>query len=113
MSEHERNIGTLTPIKFDNAEEWAEKLAGDTRKETTHDSYDSFLEMVMDDPDHYGFEVINNKPYLVEFDMKGGDEIREFCEIEEGRDGSIRFDSYHYNGGGHWTELVENAINSK
>ena len=110
MSNYERNVGKLIPVKFDDAEDWAEKLAGDMHKETAHTGYDSFLEMITDDPYHYGVQRINGKFYTVEFKIEGGDAIDEWCNIIKNDDGSIDFDTYHYNGGAHWTELLEDKL---
>ena len=36
------------------------------------------------------------------------DRILKLARVNE--DGSIDFHTYHYNGGGHWTEVVEEAL---
>jgi len=114
MSQMEHNKGKLIP--FDLTEAVAKDLV--IAKEGTEDNldYPTYLEQVSDDPSWYdeGLVRIGNKWYKVEFEIERG-EIYGFAHAKKGEDGVIEFDTYHYNGGGHWTEVVENALerNSK
>lgn len=114
MSQMEHNKGKLIP--FDLTEAVAKDLV--IAKEGTEDNldYPTYLEQVSDDPSWYdeGLCNINGDWYKVEFEIERG-EIYGFAHAKKAEDGVIEFDTYHYNGGGHWTEVVENALerNSK
>lgn len=56
------------------------------------------------------FEVIDGKIYKVVWEVKGGDELPELLDLTRHSDGTIEFETYHYNGGAHWTEVVEGAL---
>jgi hypothetical protein len=101
MSETEINRGRLVPDYrgFDAiAEEavhsvpsWAES------------KFDAFT----DDPAHFGYEYINNTYYKLE-DHSCEDDNDDICELDVNKEnGEIKFFTKHYNGGGHWTELIE------
>jgi hypothetical protein len=104
MSETEINRGRLVPDYrgFDAiAEEavhsvpsWAES------------KFDAFA----DDPAHYGYEYINNTYYKLE-DHSREDDAEDICELNVNKEnGEIEFFTKHYNGGGHWTELIEDKL---
>jgi hypothetical protein len=101
MSETEINRGRLVPDYrgFDAiAEEavhsvpsWAES------------KFDAFT----DDPAYFGYEYINNTYYKLE-DHSCEDDNDDICELDVNKEnGEIKFFTKHYNGGGHWTELIE------
>lgn len=56
-----------------------------------------------------GFVVIDGEIYKVEWEIQRG-ELYDFAYVDVNEDGSINFNTYHYNGGAHWTEVVENAL---
>ncbi|MNW02099.1 hypothetical protein D3C71_1978350 [compost metagenome] len=56
-----------------------------------------------------GFVVIDGEIYAVEWEVQRG-ELYGFAYVDEHEDGSISFNTYHYNGGAHWTEVVERAL---
>lgn len=89
MSEMEHNKGKLIPINLD-----LENYDEDTIEELLHDN---------------GWELIDGEVYSVEWEVKRG-ELYDFAQVKKNDDGSIDFNTYHYNGGGHWTEVVENAL---
>lgn len=108
MSEMEHNKGKLIP--FDLTEEVAKALV-ETKGGSLEDYYDSYLEQMSDDYTWYDEDLakIAGKWYKVQFEIKSG-ELYGFAEAEENEDGSIDFNTFHYNGGGHWTEVVEGAL---
>lgn len=89
MSDMEYNKGKLIPTGIDT-----EHFTG----EDWDNMYDN------------GQVAIDGEVYSVEWDVCGG-ELPEVINIQENNDGSINFETYHYNGGGHWTEVVENYLN--
>ena len=89
MSDMEWNKGKLIPVNID-----LENYDEDSLEDLLHDN------------DWY---LIDGEVYSVEWEVKGG-ELYEFSHVKENEDGSIDFNTYHYNGGGHWTEVVENAL---
>jgi hypothetical protein len=107
MSEMEHNKGKLIP--FNLTEEVAKTLV--EAKGDDDGGYDSYLEQVEDDYTWFDENLckIAGKWYKVEFEIKSG-ELYGFAYVDENEDGSINFDTYHYNGGGHWTEVVEGAL---
>lgn len=88
MSEMEYNKGKLIPTGIDT------DLFDD-------DAFDQYMEN--------GYEVIDGEVYEVKWETRRG-ELYDFCNVKENDDGSVEFETYHYNGGGHWTELVENKL---
>jgi len=57
------------------------------------------------------FTKIGENYFRVEWEVEGETDAPEFAEVTENKDGSISFHTYHYNGGAHWTELVEEKLN--
>ena len=92
MSEYERNKGKLIPVDVDT-------------EHFTYDDFDTYIEN--------GFEVIDGQIYEVEWEIQRDTNCGDICEVVENNDGTINFHTYHYNGGAHWTELVEDALKSE
>lgn len=88
MSEMEHNKGKLIPTNIDT-----ELFDEDTFEEYSEN----------------GFVVIDGEIYSVEWEIQRG-ELYGFADVVENEDRSISFNTYHYNGGGHWTEVVEGAL---
>ena len=104
MSETEINRGRLIPdsrISSVIAEEvvqvvpkWAE----------------SKIDAFTDDPSFYGYERINGGYYKLE-DHSTEEDFADICELDiNSESGEIKFLTKHYNGGGHWTELIESKL---
>ena len=55
---------------------------------------------------------IDGQGYKIELEIDDGD-VNEYSNIVENEDGSINFLTIHYNGGGHWTEFIEDFIEDK
>lgn len=89
MSEMEHNKGKLIPTNIDT---------------------ELFDEEAFEQYTENGFVVIDGEIYSVEWEVKRG-ELYDFAYVDEHEDGSISFNTWHYNGGGHWTEVVEDALN--
>ncbi|ALP47190.1 hypothetical protein phiGrn1_0305 [Vibrio phage phi-Grn1] len=103
MSQMEYNKGVLTPV-HKSIEELAEELVTDLPG-----FYDSKVEYLRDNACEFGLEFILDKPYTVTFSH----EREELCHIANAdvqENGDIHFETYHYNGGAHWTEVVEGAL---
>lgn len=112
MSNMEHNKGKLIP--FHLTEDVARELATDNFGEDFElpEYYNSYFEMVADDPEFFGLAVIDLKFYKIEWEIRCG-ELYHFAHVDENKDGSISFNTYHYNGSGHWTEVVEGALREK
>lgn len=92
MSEYERNKGKLIPVDVDT-------------EHFTCNDFDTYTEN--------GFEVIDNQIYEVEWEIQRDTHCGDICEVVENGDDTINFHTYHYNGGAHWTELIEDALKNK
>lgn len=108
MSQMERNKGKLIPTEI--TEEIAKQAVID-KGYLLEEYYENYLEQFSDDPSWYAENVVRagGKWYKVDFEIEGGD-LDFFANVKKNTDGSIDFDTYHYNGGGHWTEVVEEAL---
>lgn len=111
MSDMEHNKGKLIP--FTLTEEVAKGLV-QSKNEHLDDFYENYVEQVSDDPSWYDESLtrVNDKWYKVEFEIERGD-LYGFAKAKENEDGSINFDTYHYTGGAHWTEVVEDVLNNE
>ena len=88
MSDMEHNKGKLIPTNIDT---------------------ELFDEEAFEQYSENGFVVIDGEIYSVEWEVKRG-KLYDFAYVDEHEDGSISFNTYHYNGGAHWTEVVERAL---
>ena len=97
MSDYERNKGKLVPFNG-----------------TVEDLNNMFnKEIGIDDlPYDTGgmYAIVNDKIYQVQWEIRREDDVPEFADVKVNEDGSIDFHTYHYNGGGYWTEVVEGAL---
>lgn len=97
MSDMERNKGKLFPCEI-----------GDIESKFPDADFDDFDDLEYDTNDE--FICINTSLFRVEWEVKKDSEVPEFAEVNTNEDGSINFHTYHYNGGGHWTEIVESGL---
>ncbi len=103
MSQMEYNKGKLLPTKtsYDNlfkelGGEPSNISEGYTKEEWCRDNcYDG------------DYEILNDKIYKVVWEVRRGEEPPELMNLTKHSDGSVDFETYHYNGGAHWTEIVE------
>lgn len=90
MSQMEYNKGKLTPIGVDT-------------EDFTEENFESYSEN--------GYVVIDNDIYSVEWECYKLDEPPAALNVSVcDSTGVISFETYHYNGGAHWTEVIENAL---
>lgn len=89
MSDYERNKGRL-------------KYAGIDTENFTDADFETYQDN--------GFAVIDGEIYEVKWEIKGVRDEPDWAEVKEDEDGWISFHTYHYNGGAHWTEVVEGAL---
>ena len=99
MSEMEYNKGKLIPVDMDELLEkhpqWGDKL--------------TLWDEILEDPEDFDCEIVNGKPYTVQWEHRK-DETLEIAKATENEDGTIDFETYHYNGCAHWTEMVEEGL---
>lgn len=88
MSEMEHNKGKLIPANIDT---------------------ENFTEEDFENLEDNGFVLIDGEVYEVDWEVRHGDAYG-FAYVTENKDGSIDFITLHYNGGAHWTEVVEDAL---
>ena len=110
MSEMEYNKGKLVP--FNLTEEVAKELVLKRYEEGLDEFFETYKEQVADDPSFYEEDLfmVRGKWYKAEFQVRRR-YIDYLAEATAQPDGTIDFTTYHYNGGGHWTEVVEEALN--
>ena len=110
MSEYERNKGKLTRLNVpvddkNNREVFAKELINRDLPKWYH----SYWEWLRDEgEDACGVCRIDGKFYKIE--MEDVDSDPEYCNVTKNNDGTYSFESYHYNGGAHWTELLEGKL---
>jgi hypothetical protein len=104
MSEKEINRGRLVP-------EIREVHAIANEAVNLVPSYaESKIDAFTGDPSNYGYEYINGTYYKLE-DHSCEDDTDDMCEMDINPDtGEITFMTKHYNGGAHWTELIEDKL---
>lgn len=89
MSTMERNKGKLIPTGI---------------------SYKDMDDEVLEDyPEEKGYIRLKGELYKPEYEIEGDRDVYSFCEVEENEDGTISFQTYHYNCC-HWSELVEDSL---
>jgi len=103
MSQYERNRGKLIPVKG------SLKYLAESLIKEIDSFYGSKLKEFVSDPSEYGYEKIGETYYKVENHIRDG-EMDDYAKVTANDDGSLEFDTYHYNGGAHWTEMVEQGI---
>lgn len=90
MSDMERNKGKLIPQYIDT---------------------EGFDEGAFEAYEENGFVVIDNEIYAVEWEIRRQTDCYDFADVSvDKQTGVIDFHTYHYNGGGHWTEVVQDAL---
>ena len=89
MSDYERNKGKLIPVGVDT-------------ENFSDEDFEAYTEN--------GFAVIDGEVYEVQWEVERDNVVPEFADVNVNADGSIDFHTYHYNGGGHWTEVIEEAL---
>lgn len=110
MSEMEYNKGTLIKVTSD-VENFVRQLGEKTdMKGMCFDFEDmseciDFLQYFYDEK----YQVINNKVYLVDFEIRRGD-LDQISNVQQVSPVEYKFETYHYNGGGHWTDLVSREL---
>lgn len=108
MSRFEHNKGKLIPFGAMD-EDKAKRVSNRELLKW----YDNYLEWVSDEPEMFGLCVINDQFYKCEFEVEGGEMIEEFVNVKEIDNGVIEFSIQHYNGGAHWTEVIEGELKKK
>lgn len=105
MSDYERNSGKLIPIELTEGKAWEICAESNIPME---DYYDNWIDCLLGEK-FYDYIKINKKFYKLE-DYSRDENPQEWASVTKNSDGSFNFDTYHYNGGGHWTELLEDKL---
>ncbi|MCA1806939.1 MAG: hypothetical protein LC687_03640 [Actinobacteria bacterium] len=104
MSNMERNKGKLIPTNMTPAEYAEIAVTGKLP------SYcDTKEEMLRSNEDDYAVVILKDMVYKVEFEVCK-DTDGDFADVVCNADGTIDFHTYHYNGAGTWSELVEDEL---
>lgn len=102
MSETVIESGKLFPLKV--TEEWAVEECARLDIEV----YDTALETLSNETDQYA--IIDGLGFCRVEDFTSTEPGEGFQNIKANLDGSFDFNVCYYNGGAHWTEVVEMAI---
>ena len=105
MSEMEYNKGKLIPVDKSYKEVY-EECCGVGAIPPYKETYE---EAVKDGFEEFGYVVLKDKIYQVKWSTRRGD-LYEFSKVDKQLDGSLEFETYHYNGGAHWIEVVEDEL---
>ena len=103
MSQTEINKGVLVP-DFRPVEEIAESVI-----EAISAWYKTKVEEFEDDPLDVGYTKLDGQWYRIK-DLVTSSEKEDLCELREDDTGAIYFLTKHYNGGDHWTGVVEDGM---
>jgi len=96
MSRMEYNKGELTLSSMDEVlQKYPEASVDDLEWETDQE-----------------YVQLNGEIYKVKWEVNRGDEpdVPELIQFHHTEEGSIKFTTYHYNGGANWTEIVEKGF---
>jgi hypothetical protein len=106
MSHTEINRGTLTPdLRLPS-------VIAESAVSEFLDCYVSKLEAFLDDPEYYGYVSMSGRWYILE-KHSCEEATQTMCELNVSCNGQITFFTMHYNGGGDWTEVVEDRLKEK
>ena len=96
MSSMEYNKGKLVPVTWEEIVSEFPDADKDDLPWTTEETY----------------ERVGDQFYQTFFVVKRG-ELDRLDRTKVMDDGTIYFETYHYNGGAHWTEVVEKSLKKK
>lgn len=106
MSDYVRNKGKLVPV-----EDIQTVIKGLYQKADVPDYYKDMDDWFADNYYEYEYEFIDGKWFKVEYEIEGKfDSDPTVVEVTHNDDGTTSFHTYHYNGGAHWTELLEGKV---
>ena len=104
MSQMEYNKGKLV-LETRSVEEVAEEVVV-----LLPNWYTSKVDYFNDDAIYdSNYTYINGTLHRVEWEVRKG-ELDELRNVEVEDNGDINFETYHYNGGGDWVEVVESCL---
>lgn len=107
MSQMEYNKGKLV-LETRSIEEVAEEVVV-----VLPEWYSSKVDYFNDDAIHdSNYTYIKDILYRVEWEVRNG-ELDALRNVHVEGNGDINFETYHYNGGGDWTEVVESCLKEK
>lgn len=92
MSEMERNKGKLIPVSVDT-------------ENFTEEDYDTYREN--------GFMVIDGEIFEVEWEIKGDTRCFGLAEVIDNPDGTIDFQTHHYNGISDVEDIIQRELNKQ
>lgn len=105
MSEFELNTGILVEISMEDINRLIEE-----RGVNIHEYYD-LPELVHEEfTENPEIIEVGGKYYEVKNHVHQYGIYHNICEVAKLPDGSIKFLTYHHNGGAHWTELLEDEL---
>lgn len=109
MSEMEYNEGRLIPIDED-IEENIDKWISDEEFSPQSKWYASKMDLLRDEPFEAGLYCLNGRWYKAKMERSREYEPPEIIKFIQHSDGSIEFATYHYNGSGTWSEVIEERL---
>jgi hypothetical protein len=107
MSGFELNTGILVEITMDKLNKLIQERG------IVADEYYDFRELVYEEfSENPEIIEVSGKYYEVKNHIHQYECYDNLCEITKLPDGSIKFLTYHHNGGAHWTELLEDELDT-
>lgn len=101
MSDFERNKGRLFLVEETEMKNWANE------RMITFDN-------LTNDPYNYGFVQIDGLWYRVEYDIESDyNADPTYAHVNIMSDGTIEFETYHYNGSGTEFDLIEEELKKR
>jgi hypothetical protein len=107
MSGFELNTGRLVEISMEDLNKLIEDRGINAYTDEYYDLRELVFEEFTEDPE---IIEVNGKYYIVEGHNHEYECYSNLCEVTKLPDGSIKFLTYHHNGGAHWTELLEDEL---
>lgn len=104
MSEYERNKGKLIPLSQQEFIDLVNENVKDFKNNPYTCKADKFLDHIIHDLEDY--QYINGVVYKIVWEVRR-DQDMDFIDVKVNDDGTVDFHTFHYNGGAHWSELIE------
>lgn len=108
MSEMEYNKGRLILVSIDLESFAKEKASFSKNKKAKTDPVGWFTDAI--DDDILPYLIYKDYVFEIDFNVRQGSLEDGFDRMTKDSEGIFSFETYHYNGGAHYTELLEEHL---